>query len=313
MRPRRRLLLADGGRRGERHRLLGGVEVADQLARIRDARVGGDARLELRHPVEARERLAGSGRARARRRRSRRRRRRWSARCAGRAGRARARRGNGGGRARAGRARRSRSGRAARAERLVAGCPPPCRSRSRRPSRARAAGRRGRACRAPSTLRGSARSSPCSPAISACGVAGREALLRAPRRPPSAGAGRGRTGLVAEDAAESEDGGGKRRHRPCDERAVVSRVLRERRALRVVVAAERQRDVREDVQVRARRSRRRRHRAAGCDRSGAADDALVDVDDVVLEPPSVRVAGEVAADHAEPVDLVARRRRDRRG
>ena len=40
-----------------------------------------------------------------------------------------------------------------------------------------------------------------------------------------------------------------------------------------------------------------------------ADSPLRDVDHVVLEPPAVRPAGEVVAEHAEPVALADRRRR----
>src|SRR5436189_4706618 len=44
----------------------------------------------------------------------------------------------------------------------------------------------------------------------------------------------------------------------------------------------------------------------------AADGPLADVDHVVLEPPPVRVAGQVAAEYAETIALPdGRRRRDR--
>ena len=43
----------------------------------------------------------------------------------------------------------------------------------------------------------------------------------------------------------------------------------------------------------------------------AADHPLVDIDHVVREPAAVRIAGQVAADHAQAADLAGRRRRDR--
>ena len=142
------------------------------------------------------------------------------------------------------------------------------------------------------------------------------------RRSPSAAPPRRRSGdtspadadagRAVEHAAEGEDGGGRSRRHPCDEKP--SRHYGVRRvgdALRVVEAAERRRHVREDVQVRhVVRVDAVTERQAVADQH-AADHTLGDVDDVVLEPPAVRIAGEVAADHAEPVDLVERRRRDR--
>ena len=58
VRPRGRLTLADCSGRCERHRALGVGGVADELSRVRDARVRGDIRLDRAHPVEGRECLA---------------------------------------------------------------------------------------------------------------------------------------------------------------------------------------------------------------------------------------------------------------
>ena len=119
---------------------------------------------------------------------------------------------------------------------------------------------------------------------------------------------------MAEGAAEGEDGGGDDRRRPCDDEPsshrygcvgkgtpfVLSKPLNGsatygndvlvRHVVRVDAVAERQ----------------------AVPDQHTADRALGDVDHVVLEPPAVRIAGKVAAEHAEPVDLAdASRRGDR--
>src|SRR5207245_11785343 len=48
--------LAGGRRRGERHCPCRGSNVTEELARVGDASIGGEARLERRHPVERAER-----------------------------------------------------------------------------------------------------------------------------------------------------------------------------------------------------------------------------------------------------------------
>src|SRR2546425_13236891 len=82
--------------------------------------------------------------------------------------------------------------------------------------------------------------------------------------------------------------------------------LRLLQALRVVVAAERvslvreRRHQRDVVRVDAVAERQ------AVPDQGAADSPLGDVDDVVLEPASVRVSGQVAAENAETVALTDR-------
>jgi len=54
-RPGERLFLVRGGVACEQERSVGAVVVAEQLARIRNARIGRDARLQPRHRVEGAE------------------------------------------------------------------------------------------------------------------------------------------------------------------------------------------------------------------------------------------------------------------
>ena len=79
LRPGNRLWLAHGRVDRETHRLCRPADVPEELARIGDARVRGETRLERRHPVERLRKRRRIGRARPTRRRRRRSRVLWRA------------------------------------------------------------------------------------------------------------------------------------------------------------------------------------------------------------------------------------------